>query len=270
MGPDGIHPRILKELADVITKLISMIFEWSWEFREVPADWKLVNIVPIFKTGKKQNPRNYRPVSLTSVPGKVMEKIILGSIGKHLKDNTVIGHSQHGYMRGKSCLSNPISFDDKITHLVDQGKPLDVVFLDFSKTLNAVSQRILPDKADSTQLDKHIMWGVPQGSILGSVLFSILICGLDTGLEGILSEFADYTELGGAVASLKGREALQRDLNKLEDWAITNHMKFNEGKCWILHLGWSNPRCTYALGNEILESSAMERASGYNLKAKHI
>ncbi|KAJ7414314.1 hypothetical protein WISP_85065 [Willisornis vidua] len=106
MGTDGIHPRILKELADVITKPL-LIFEKSWKSREVPADWNLV-----FQRQKKENPRNYRPVSLTSVPGKVME-IILQSIEKYLKDNAIIGHSQHGFMRRKSCLSNLISFNDK-------------------------------------------------------------------------------------------------------------------------------------------------------------
>ncbi|TRZ07504.1 hypothetical protein HGM15179_019602 [Zosterops borbonicus] len=141
--------------------------------------------------GKKEDPGNYRPVSLTSVPGKIMEKIILGGTEKYLEDNAVIGQSQPGFMRGKSCLSNLISFYDKI----------------------------ILDKMSITQLDKHIMqW--------------------DT-LEGI--------------------EALQRDLDKLEDRAITNHMKFNKGKCQILHLGWGNPVCTDRLGNEMLETSAVER-----------
>ncbi|KAJ7409382.1 hypothetical protein BTVI_56560 [Pitangus sulphuratus] len=82
------------------------------------------------------------------------------------------------------------------------------------------------------------------------------------GLEGILSKFVNDTKLGGGADSLKGREALQRDLNKLEGWAITNHMKFNKGKCQILHLGWGNPGHLYRLGNEILESSVMERDLG--------
>ncbi|KAJ7407307.1 rna-directed dna polymerase from mobile element jockey-like [Pitangus sulphuratus] len=102
-------------------------------------------------------------------------------------------------------------------------------------------------------------WVGPQGSILGPVLFNIFLNDLEKGLEGILSKFADNTKLREATDSLEGREALQRDLIKLEDWAITNPMKFNRGKCQIRHLGWGNPGCTYRLGNEMLENSAMER-----------
>ncbi|KAJ7397925.1 RNA-directed DNA polymerase from mobile element jockey-like protein [Pitangus sulphuratus] len=144
-------------VAGVITDPHLMIFEWSWESREVPADQKLANVVPMFKKGKKEDPGNYKPVSLTSTPGKILEKIILGSIEKHLKDNTVIGHRQHGFRRSFSSL---ISFYDRVTHLVDQGKPVVVTFLDFSKSFDPVSPRILLDKVSSPQLDKHILWGM--------------------------------------------------------------------------------------------------------------
>ncbi|KAJ7405118.1 Melatonin receptor type 1A [Willisornis vidua] len=157
MRPDGIHLRILKEIADVIAKPLSMIFEQSWESREVPANWKLVNIVPNFRKGKKEDRRNYRPASLTSVTGKVMKNIILESIEKHLKDNTVTGYSQQDFMRGKSCLSSLISFYDKATYLADQGNPVDVIFWGFSKAFDTVCYRVLVDKMSSRQLDKHIV-----------------------------------------------------------------------------------------------------------------
>ncbi|KAJ7410324.1 RNA-directed DNA polymerase from mobile element jockey-like protein [Willisornis vidua] len=124
------------------------IFEQSWESAEVPADRKLANVVLIFKKGKEENPGSYRPVSLTFVPGKVME-ISLGSIGEHLRGNRVIGHNQHGCMRGNSCSPNLISFYDEVAHLVDLRKPVDVI-LDFSEAFDTVSHRILLDKMSRT------------------------------------------------------------------------------------------------------------------------
>lgn len=121
---------------------------------EARVDWKLANI-PIFKKVKKEEPGNYRPVHLTSVSGKVMEKIILGVSKKHRKDNVIIGHSHHGLMRRRSCLANLISFYDKIIHLVDQGKP--VYILKFSMAFSTVPHSILLDKMSSTQVDKNIM-----------------------------------------------------------------------------------------------------------------
>ncbi|PKU39375.1 rna-directed dna polymerase from mobile element jockey- hypothetical protein [Limosa lapponica baueri] len=101
MGSDGIHPRVLRELVEVLTKPLSIIYQQSWLTEEVLVDWKLTNVTPIYKKGRKEDPGNYRPVSLTLVPGQAMDQIILSAITWHVQDNQVIMLSQHGFMFGK-------------------------------------------------------------------------------------------------------------------------------------------------------------------------
>ncbi|GAB0181743.1 mitochondrial enolase superfamily member 1 [Grus japonensis] len=146
MGPDGIHPKVLRETAEVLTKPPSTSYQQSWLTREVPVDWRLENVTPIYQKGWKEDLGNNRPSILTSVPGKGMEQIILSVIMWHIQDNQVIRLSQHGFMKGRFCLTNLISFYDKVTHLVDEGGAMDVVYLEFSRAFDTVSHSILLEK----------------------------------------------------------------------------------------------------------------------------
>ena len=136
---------------DVIAKPLSIIYQCSLLTGEVPEDWRLANMTPIYKKGCRE------------VSGKIMEQIVLREITRHVQGNRGIRPSQHGFTKGRSCLTNLISFYDLVTHLVDEGKAVDVVYLDFSKAFDTVSHSILLQKLADRGLDRYILGWVRSG-----------------------------------------------------------------------------------------------------------
>ena len=145
-GDDSIHPVILRKLAQQLAKPLSMMFTSSLKSSQIPQDWRLANVTPIFKKGFKKLASNYRPISLTSQVCKIMEKLIKGRIIDHLNANSLINDSQHGFTSGRSCLTNLLTFLESLTSHVDQGLPVEVLYLDFSKAFDKVPHQRLISK----------------------------------------------------------------------------------------------------------------------------
>jgi len=152
MGSDEIRPQVLIKPAEV-SRLLSIIFERSWQSGEVPLDWKRGNITPIFKKGK-EDPRNYRSDSHTSVPGKIIEMILLNALLRDMESkDKVTGNNQHGFTKDKTCLKNLMAFYDGVTASVDKGRATDIIYLDLRKEFDTVLYDILVAKMEKNGCD---------------------------------------------------------------------------------------------------------------------
>ena len=268
-GPDHLHPRLLKELATIIAGPLSDLFQKSINAKSVPSDWKTAFVTPIFKKGSRLKAENYRPISLTSVVAKILERVVNDTILEHLKVNNILSPNQHGFQPGKSVETNLLETYDIITDLLDKGLPVDLVLLDFAKAFDKVPHKRLREKLTAAQLHPNLVnWlinflsgrtqrvrlfgaggekvfsepcdvisGVPQGTVLGPTLFNIYINDIFSEVENKLSLYADDSKLFGAV----NVKSLQTDVQKIQLWAD----KFNISKCSTLHFGSSNPCAQY-------------------------
>jgi Reverse transcriptase (RNA-dependent DNA polymerase)/Endonuclease-reverse transcriptase len=290
-GPDNIHPHFMKETKIEISEPLMTIYRKSIDTGIVPEDWKTARVTPIFKKGTKTQACNYRPVSLTSVPCKILEGLIKDEMMKHLQDNNLIRDSQHGFIQGRSCATNLAVFMDKMTKIIDEGSNADIFYLDFAKAFDKVPHERLIIKLEAKGVTGKVknwirewlkdrsQWvvvgnessekspvesGVPQGTILGPPLFTIHIDDID--LEALLAEilvkFADDTKGAKEIKSEEDGKKLQSIFDNLYAWSQKWGMEFNIPKCKIMHVGRTNPQYKYNMNGEEISVVQEEKDIG--------
>ena len=291
-GPDGLHPKILKELASALSVPLCKLFQKSMETGILPMDWKIAEVVPIFKKGSRSQPANYRPVSLTAITSKVMESVIRDGITAHLVETEQLNHAQHGFVHKRSCTTQLLISLDSWTRALEEGLPVDVAYLDFSKAFDSVPHRRLIQKLEDMGIrGKVLRWiqsflsgrrqrvrvkgavsgwapvtsGIPQGSILGPILFVVFVNDLPDQLRCSAKLFADDAKIFSDVATKELRHCLQEDLARLESWSERWLLPFNVSKCSVLHLGRNNTKEKYKLQQHYLTHKPIEKDLGVHI-----
>ena len=272
-GPDGIHGKILKHCAVGLAYPLSCIFKVSYNSGFIPSEWKLANVVPIFKKGDKTCVENYRPISLTSLVMKVFERIVRDKL--LLLTSDLIDARQHGFLPQRSCSTNMVLFCDSLSRSLNDNLLSHVIYFDFAKAFDSVNhdrllsklkglygidgtllkfltnylsdrfQKVVIGSKSSSTL--QVNSGVPQGSILGPLLFVLFINDLPLGLsEGTdVALYADDTKIWRSIRSLSDCSTLQSDINYLNDWALLNKMKFHPSKCKVLAIKSRSPSLSF-------------------------
>ena len=293
-GVDGIPPKLLMETVEQISIPLARVFNLSLKEGYVPFEWKEANIIPLFKKGSRNKSENYRPVRLTSVVCKLLERLIKDHMMEFLVKHKLLNSSQHGFLKARSCLTNMLCFLEEITKWIDVGSPVDIIYLDFQKAFDKVPhQRLLlklkahgigdsitdwieqwlTDRRQRVVVDgevsnwKSVLSGVPQGSVLGPILFLIYINDLDDSITSNVLKFADDTKLFRKVNTDGDKQHLQNDLDRLVKWSEKWQMLFNFGKCKCLHTGHRNLNVNYKMGDTVLGTTVKEKDLGVTISA---
>ena len=291
-GVDGIPPKLPMETVEQISIPLARVFNLSLKEGVVPFEWKEANIIPLFKKGSRNKSENYRPVSLTSVICKLLERLIKDHMVDFLVKHKLLNSSQHGFLKARSCLTDMLCFLEEITKWIDVGSPVDIIYLDFQKAFDKVPhQRLLlklkahgigdsitdwieqwlTDRRQRVVVDgevsnwKSVLSGVPQGSVLGPILFLIYINDLDDSITSNVLKFADDTKLFRKVNTDGDKQHLQNDLDRLVKWSEKWQMLFNFGKCKCLHTGHGNLNVNYKMGDTVLGTTVKEKDLGVTI-----
>ena len=295
-GPDKISPLLLKNLAKQLAAPLASIFQASRHQGQVPRQWKDALVSPIFKKGDKHSAANYRPVSLTSVCCKICEHIIAKSLMVHLENNEILTDSQHGFRAKRSCETQLLSFIDELHRSVAKGKQIDLAILDFSKAFDVVphnkllhklafygikgstlcwirsflggrTQRVVVDDAISE--DAPVTSGVPQGSVLGPILFLTFINDMPAAIKSHCRLFADDSIVYKEIIDMRDCASLQEDLDRLHKWETDWGMSFNPSKCNTMSISRkpSPTKHPYSLKGVVLESVDVAPYLGVNISS---
>ncbi len=257
-GPDDLPARMLHEYADDLAPMLTNIMQQSYNLGKLPSDWTKARVIGIYKKGDKTNPENYRPVSLTCICCKVQEHILLSHIAKHLSINSIIIDSQHGFREKLSCETQLLQAVDDWSNTLNQRGQADVLFLDFSKAFDRVPHQHLLHKLSYYGINgKTLGWikgflsertqcvavggeestwcpvtsGVPQGSVMGPVLFLLFINDITEDITSSIRLFADDSIIYRNIKSPEDQRKLHQDLLKVFEWAEAWGMNFNVKKC---------------------------------------
>ena len=257
-GHDKIPPRFLRDSAVTIAPLITHIINLSIKQGQVPQDFKLAKVTPLHKKGSKLDPGNYRPISILSAISKIIEKIVYEQIARYLEENRLIYEFQSGFRESHSTDTCLLYLNDRIKREVDSGKYCGMVMLDLQKAFDTVNHSILIDKLEAIGLDNNaVSWmhsylvgreqmvevngtlspplqvtcGVPQGSILGPLLFLIYVNDMASACDCDLFLFADDSALlVSDKDNLQVEKALSSELNKICTWLNDNKLSIHLGK----------------------------------------